>query len=307
MYLLRSLEDIVDAARRAKGERVLAVAAAEDASVIEAALSAKRNQIADAILVGDEKRIQQILETMNHSPSEFRIVDSDIGSSAERAVELVRSGRAIFLMKGRIETRDFLKPVVNRGSGLNIGRKMSHLAVLELPNYHKLIGNSDGGMILSPELEDKKQIIINATDAFRAMGYENPKIAVLAATETVNSKVVETVDAANLQEMNRKGEITDCIIVGPLSYDLAMSQEIARLKGVECPHCGDFDVLISPNMSAGNILSKCLTISSGAKMAGIIVGAKAPIVLSSRGSTAEEKYYSIALAALVAAGAEVLS
>ena len=300
--MLRSLEDIVDAARRAKGG-VLAVAAAEDASVIEAALSAKRNQIADAILVGDEKRIQQILETMNHSPSEFRIVDSDIGSSAERAVELVRSGRAIFLMKGRIETRDFLKPVVNRGSGLNIGRKMSHLAVLELPNYHKLIGNSDGGMILSPELEDKKQIIINATDAFRAMGYENPKIAVLAATETVNSKVVETVDAANLQEMNRKGEITDCIIVGPLSYDLAMSQEIARLKGVS-PLRG-FRVL-TLNMS-GNILSKCLTISSGAKMAGIIVGAKAPIVLSSRGSTAEEKYYSIALAALVAAGAEVLS
>ena len=205
--MFRSLEAIADAARMATGKRVLAVAAAEDESVIEAALSAKRSQIADAILVGDADRIRDILEKMGCSSSEFRIVQAGDGGSGETAVQLVRSGEANFLMKGRIETRDFLLPVVNRERGLNMGRLMSHLAVFELPTYHKLIGNSDGGMILFPGLEEKKQIILNAAAAFHAMGYEDPKIAVLAATETVNPKAVETVEAAKLQEMNRMGRL----------------------------------------------------------------------------------------------------
>jgi phosphate butyryltransferase len=241
---------------------------------------------------------------MGLKASDYNIVEAGSRGPGQKAVDLVRSGDANFLMKGFIDSRDFLKPVVSHENGLNNGRTMSHLGVNKLPNYHKLIVNTDGGMVVYPTLEDKKQIIENAVSAFRAIGYEMPKVAVLSSVEKVNPKIVETVEAAKLEEMNKNGEITGCAVVGPLSYDVAMSAEIARHKGFDCPYCGDFDILVVPNINAGNILGKCWTVSAGALMAGIIVGAKVPIVLNSRGESAKEKFYSLALAALTAAGSE---
>lgn len=300
--MYRDFDALVEAVKKTASKRVVAVAAAEDPSIIEAVLYAKRQQIADPILVGDVIQIKKALEEMGLSPSDFDIVAAGKDGPGQTAVDLVRSGDANFLMKGGMETRDMLRPVVSRDNDLGTGRTMSHLAVNKLPEYHKLIANTDGGMCLYPTLEEKKHIIENAAAAFRAMGYENPKIAVLACIETVNPKIIETVEAAKLEEMNKNGEIKGCTVIGPMSYDVAMSAEIAHHKGIDCPYSEDFDVLVAPNINAGNILGKTWTTTVHSKMAGIIVGAKVPIVLNSRGASAEEKYLSIVLAARVASG-----
>lgn len=202
--MYKDFDAIVQAVKKIETRRIVAVAAAEDASVVEAVLEAKNQQIAEPILIGDAAKIKNVLIGMDLSPADFRIEQEGPLGPAQTAVDLVKAGEANFLMKGMMETRDLLKPVVSRENGLGTGRIMSHLAVNKLPNYHKLIANTDGGMVVYPSLEDKKHIIENAAAAFRAMGYENPKIAVLTCVEFVNPKIIETVEAAKLQEMNQK-------------------------------------------------------------------------------------------------------
>ena len=184
-------------------------------------------------------------------------------------------------MKGKIQTSDLLRAVVNKEKGLRTGSVMSHLVIHELPTYHKLLAVTDGGMMMYPNVDEKKQIIENAVNTLIAMGYDEPKVAVLAAVETVNPKMPESVDAGILKEMNQRGEIKNCMVEGPISYDLTMSKESAEIKGFNSPVTGDADILIVPNITAGNILGKALVYSAGAKMAGFIVGAKVPIVLTS--------------------------
>lgn len=195
-----------------------------------------------------------------------------------------------------------LKAVVAEESGLRTGRLMSHLAFLKIPNYHKMIVLTDSGMVLYPNLQQKKQIIENAVENLRNMGYDTPKVGVLAAVEKVNPKQPETVDAAELTEMNRRGEIQNCIVEGPLSYDILMSRESARKKGFTGELVGDPDILVVPDMPCGNILGKALLFSAEADMAGLIVGAKAPIALTSRGATEKEKRQSLLLAAACVKG-----
>lgn len=295
-------EEVVRAVKGHGGKRVIAVAGAEDRSVIEAALHAQREGIAEAVFVGDAGKIDSILKEIGEDPAACKIEAAGPQGAGQTAVELVQDGRANVLMKGLLETRDLLKPVVSKSNRLNMGRPMTHLAFFKLPNYHKLIVNTDGGMMVYPTLEEKKSIIENAVAALRAMGYERPKVGVLAGIEKVNPKMTETVEADALKQMALRGEITGCDVEGPVSYDVAMSAEIARHKGFQCPWCGDFDVLVVPSLVTGNVLGKSWTVTAGADMAGIVVGARAPIVLTSRGSTAKEKFYAIALASLAAAG-----
>jgi len=297
----RDFSEIVAKARASETRRVLAVAAADDEHVIEAVLKARREGIADAILVGDAIKIRALISGQGGDPADFEIVAVASGeNSGQTAVDLVKAGKADILMKGIMETRELLKPVVARENNLHTGRVMSHMAFFKLPNYPKLIVNTDGGMVVYPSLEDKKSIIINAVASLRAMGYACPKVAVLAGVEKVNPKMIETVEADQLKQMNLSGEIPDCIVEGPLSYDIAMDAEIARRKGSDCPHSGDFDVLVVPNLAAGNLLGKSWTVTAQAVMAGIIVGAKVPVIIVSRGSGCEEKFLSIALAAVAA-------
>ncbi len=304
--MYRDFSEIVEKTRAAQTKSVLAVAAAEDTHVIEAVLKAGREGIADAILVGNAPIIRELIRSQEGDPADFEIVTAASDENAgQAAVSLVKAGKANILMKGKMETRDLLKPVVARENDLHTGRVMSHMAFNKLPNYPKLIVNTDGGMIVYPSLEDKKNIIINAVTTLRAMGYDCPKIAVLAGVEKVNPKMIETVEADQLKQMNLSGEIPDCIVEGPLSYDIAMDAEIARYKGSHCPHSGDFDVLVVPNLAAGNILGKSWTVTAQSVMAGIIVGAKVPVIIVSRGSSSEEKFLSIALAAVAAEGKQV--
>ena len=215
----------------------------------------------------------------------------------------MKTGKADFLMKGMIETREILGPVVKKENDLRTGAVMSHVVFFDrIPHRDRFIVQTDGGMIMYPTLSDKKAILENAVAALRAIGFECPRMAVLAPIETVNPKMIETVEANALKEMFLRGEIEDCFVEGPISYDIAMSEEFAKHKKFDCPYCGDFDALIMPNMAAGNILGKCWTATCDSLMGGIIMGAKVPIILDSRSSSSEEKYYAIAIAALIAAG-----
>lgn len=195
-------------------------------------------------------------------------------------------------------TGNLLKGVLSPDADLRTGSLMSHVMLFEVPGYHKLLGVTDGGMCTYPDLEKKVGIVKNAVRFFHKIGVEKPNVAALCAIETINPKMQETVDGAELKRMSLAGELGECYVEGPISYDLAMVPELSAVKGyTACPCCGDFDILLVPEIVVGNVLGKCLTYTCGGRMAGIVMGCKVPIVLTSRGSSAEEKYYSLAMGA----------
>lgn len=278
--------------------RKVAVVVAEDEHTLEAVFKANKKRIVDPILIGNKEKIKEILDRKNYILNdEFIIGVENDRDAAYKAVELVNMNKADFIMKGKIQTADLLRAVVDKEKGIRTDRLMSHFAILEIPTYHKLLVITDGGMVMYPSLEEKKQIIQNAVDVMLSLDYKEPKIGVLTAVEKVNPKMPETVDAAELKEMNENGEIKNCIVEGPISYDLSMNKESAETKGFHSPVVGDVDILLTSNITAGNTLAKSLIYSGNSKMAGFIVGAKVPVVLTSRGSSTEEKYLSLVLSA----------
>lgn len=281
-------------------KKTVALVRAEDDHALEAVAEVVKIGLIDAVLVGNREAIKKTAEKIGFSVTDDQIVDAeDPESAAAEGVKLIREGRADFLMKGKLETSQMLRPVVNKQTGLNKGGVMSHVSLTEVPAYHKMVLTTDGGMLPYPTLEQKKHIIENAVYVMNRLGYEEPKVCVLAASETPNPKMPESMEAAALKEMNQKGEIENCIVEGPISFDLAMVKEKAEIKGYESPCAGDADILIVPNIHAGNILGKCLIEMANSKMAGLIVGAQCPIVLTSRGASSEEKFNSLMLACIV--------
>ena len=281
-------------------KKTVALVRAEDDHALEAVAEVVKKGLIDAVLVGNREAIKKTAEKIGFSVTDDQIVDAeDPESAAAEGVKLIREGRADFLMKGKLETSQMLRPVVNKQTGLNKGGVMSHVSLTEVPAYHKMVLTTDGGMLPYPTLEQKKHIIENAVYVMNRLGYEEPKVCVLAASETPNPKMPESMEAAALKEMNQKGEIENCIVESPISFDLAMVKEKAEIKGYESPCAGDADILIVPNIHAGNILGKCLIEMANSKMAGLIVGAQCPIVLTSRGASSEEKFNSLMLACIV--------
>ncbi len=301
--VFHNFDELIAKVKGAPDKKIMAVACANDDHTLEAVVNARREGIIEPLLVGDKKIIHEILEKLGESiPEEniFDVPEDDLQKACETAVKLVREGRANFLMKGKVDTKIILKEVVNKEYGLGTGKLMSHFTMFQIPTYHKLILPVDGGMVTYPDLEQKKQIIENTVETLRSMGYDCPKVGVLACVEKVNPKMPESVEAAQLQEMNEKGVIRNCIVEGPIQYDCVMRKDLADFKGLKSQIAGDPDILIAPNIHAGNIMGKMYAISCGGKMAGFIVGAKCPIVMVSRGSTAEEKYLSIVVSAAAA-------
>ena len=293
--MLRDFNDL-----RAKlgenSKKTIAVAAAGDAHTLEAVFDAAREFGVDYILTGDKKEILAVYAELNHTIDEGKIIDTpDFEEAAKAAVSLIKAKKADILMKGKLPTSTLLKAVLNKEDGIRLGTEMSHMAVLECPGHDRLLFMSDGGMLPYPDLEQKKGILENGVNFMHALGYDTPNIAVLAAAETVSDKMPETVDAAELTKLNTNGEIAGCIVEGPLSFDLAISSEAAKIKGIESRVSGKSDLLLMPNIATGNIMSKALLYLGGAKMAGCVLGAEVPIVLVSRGATAEEKRLSILL------------
>lgn len=216
------------------------------------------------------------------------------------AVELIHSGQANALMKGKLETGQIMRAVVSKENGLRKGGLISVVGFFETERYHKLFAVSDMAVNTYPDLQGKKDILENAVRVFHAMGNDNPKVAVLAAVEKLNPKMPETVDADALKKMNESGEITGCTVEGPISFDIATSRQAAQIKGFDSPVAGDADILLVPDIVSGNILAKSLTGFGGAVTAGIVVGAAVPVILVPRSAEASDKYYSIALAAYTA-------
>lgn len=301
----RNFNDLAEKARTLPDRRRCVVAGAEDDHVLEAVFAArKEGLIGDPVLTGSAERIAGQVRALGEDPETCLIADVSGGKNpAQRAVELIAEGAGDFLVKGRLDTKDLLKPVVDRANNLHSqdspsGGLMSHLAFFQIPGVDRLVVLTDGGMVVYPDLNQKKGLILNAATTLRTMGWDRPKVAVLCAIEKVNPKMRETVEAAELAAMNRRGEIPGCIVEGPISYDVAMDPGIAAIKGYTSENCGRFDVLVAPDMTSGNLLGKSLLVSAHAILAGIVVGARIPIVVTSRGSSAEEKFYSIALCAV---------
>jgi len=287
------------------GRRRLAVASAQEATVLEAVADAYREGIAEPILVGDPAAIAAAAKEANEGRgvdiSPFRLIEeSNLNASAARAVALVRSGEADFLMKGIIDTSLLLRAALNKETGLNAGRLASHVAVIEVPAYHKLFAVTDAALNIAPDLPAFVDIINSAVAVANALEVKTPKVALLAAVEKVNpDKMPCTVTASILTQMNRRGQIKNCIVDGPLALDNAISAESARIKKIQSEVAGDADILVVPDIEAGNILYKCLLDLAGAKGAAVIMGATVPLVLTSRADTAETKLASIALASLL--------
>lgn len=296
--VVKNFDELISQVKGYPEAKRMVVAAAGEEHTLEAVLHARKEGIVTPILVGDKAKIMEILEKLGETVPEEDIYDvPEVVAAAEKSVALIREGKGDFLMKGYLDTSVLLKAVVNKENGLGKGGVMSHFTMFEVPGYHKILVAVDGGMVTYPTLEQKKAIIENTVGVLHAFGYENPKVGVLACVEKVNPKMPETVEADALAQMNKNGEITGCIIEGPISYDCAMSKEVADLKGFKSEVSGDADILIAPNIHAGNIMGKMLTVTVKARMAGFIVGAKCPIVLTSRGSSADEKYMSIVVSA----------
>jgi phosphate butyryltransferase len=301
--VLKNFDVLVEKVKAFPEPMRVVVAAAGDEHTLEAITEAMNEGIVTPVLVGDKAKIDEICAKLGLNIPEENIYDEpDADEAAKKSVALIHEGKGDFIMKGKLETAQILKPVVNKETGLGTGRVMSHFVFDELPYYHKLLVTTDGGMMTYPTLEQKKQIIENTVDTLKALGYENPKIAVVAAVEKVNPKMPETVEADALKQMNLNGEIKDCIVEGPISLDIALDKDIADIKGFDSPVAGDADVILVPNIQVGNILGKSITVIAKGNMAGFIVGSKVPIVLTSRGSSAKEKFLSLVLAAAVSAG-----
>lgn len=287
----------------AGGRQTIAIAAADDAEVLEAVREADALGLADAILVGDRAAILA-LAGPGGLPAGARIVDiADKAAAALEAARLVRTGEAAALVKGSINTSDFLRAALDKDAGLRTGGLLSHLGVFEIPGEDRLLFQSDGGMNVAPSLEEKAQILGNAVAALQRLGIAEPRVAILTANEQVNPKVQATVDAAALVESWKAGAWPSCIVEGPIAFDVASSAEAARRKGLASRIAGETDLYIVPTIEAGNIMGKVLCRYARARMAGIVLGALRPIVLVSRADDAAAKVHSLALACLASKGA----
>lgn len=282
--------------------KTVSVAVAQDSAVLEAVKAAKERKIANAILVGDEEKIKEIAASIEMDLSEFTIIhEPDDIQASLTAVKLAHDGKADMYMKGLIDTKNFLKSVLDREVGLRTGGALSHVCVFDVPGIEQLLFLTDVAFMTYPTLEDKINIIKNTIPVANACGVECPKIAPLAAVEVVNPKMPVTVDAAELTRMNAEGEITGCIIDGPLSLDLAIDPEAALHKGATDRLIqGDADILLFPDIHAGNLVYKAMVHMVPVKNGCILTGTKVPVILTSRSDTFETKVNSIALASVVA-------
>lgn len=297
--MLKSLTTLLELAKQ-KGVCRIAVAAAADKHVLDAIMMAKQEGFADPILVGEKPAIESIAAEIGFKLDGVTIIDiADPYKASVEAVALIRNGKADILMKGLVGTGPMLKAVLDKEIGLRKGATLSHVALFETQFYHKLIGVTDAAMNVAPEFDEKVSMVQNAVEVFHKLGIQEPKVAIVCAVETVNPKMEATVHAAMLTLMNRRKQIKGCIIDGPLALDNAVSAESAHHKGIVSDVSGDVDLIVTHDINSGNVLYKSLNFLGGATTAAVIMGAKVPIVLTSRADSERSKLMSIALAAAI--------
>jgi len=295
---LSQLQDLIDKDHKPKK---MVLAASEDAHSLSAVTEAARQNIIRPILVGDRDKTLGMAEILNLDISKFEMIRADNPVAAvTMSVKMVHDGEADVLMKGKVGTSDMLRCVLNKDYGLRTGNLLSHFAYFEVETYHKLIAVTDVAMNIAPNLTEKISILNNAVRVLNNLGIPKPKVAVLGAVEKVNTDMDATLDAALLSKMNQRDQILNCIVDGPLAFDNAVSLESARHKEIKSEVAGDTDLLLMPDIEVGNVLYKTLVFFAKAKVASMIVGASAPIVLTSRSDSEQAKFDSILLAAVAA-------
>ncbi len=297
--MITRLQELIELAQENPPARV-AVAAAAHKLVLQSVQRAVERRLIVPLLVGIESDIRAEAEAIGWDLEDERIVPTATNlAAADAAVELVRQGEAQVLMKGYLHTDEMLRAILRHETGLRTDRLLSHVFVLEVPTYHKLLLITDAAINIHPDIPEKAAITQNAVDLARRLGVEVPKVAALSSIETINPKIPSTVHAACLHKMSERGQIKGAIVDGPLAFDNAISAEAAEEKGIKSPVSGDVDVVVVPDLDAGNILSKNLEYLASAKMAGIVMGASAPVVLTSRSDPPRARVYSLALASLL--------
>lgn len=294
--MIKNFQQLKDMLKEMPEKRKIAVAPAQDLHTLEAIVNASRDGMVTPVLIGNESEIRAILVELSADPDEMKIIHvEDPIECIQKAVDLVKAGEVDCIMKGKIETGQMMKVLVNKETGIRKNDTMSLLAFMESPHYHKIFAITDVGLLVYPTKEQKKAAIENAVSAFHTLGIVEPKVAILAAVEKVNPKMKETVDADGIKAEGIKG----CIIEGPISYDLAMDPESAMIKGYVSPVSGDADILVVPDIVSGNIAAKTITSIGGGRTGGVVLGASVPVLLVSRAASADDKYMSIVLAALI--------
>ncbi|HET6978929.1 MAG TPA: phosphate acetyltransferase [Pyrinomonadaceae bacterium] len=272
-----------------------------EATALEGAVEAARKGLIAPLLVGPAAKIAETAEQSRIDLGNLPIVDVPHShAAAARAVELIREGKAEILMKGSLHTDELMAAVVSRDGGLRTGRRISHVFIMDVPTYHKVLIVTDGAINIAPSLEDKVDICQNAIDLAIALGLEKPKVAILAAVETVTSKMPATLDAAALCKMAERGQIKGALLDGPLAFDNAISTQAAETKGIKSAVAGDPDILLAPDLEASNILAKQLSFLANADSAGMVLGAKVPVILTSRADSVRARIASCGVAKVVA-------
>jgi phosphate butyryltransferase len=296
---LTKLSDLYEIAKKNRKKRLI-VAVAQDEHSLEAVCAVVKLGLVDATLVGSAAKIRAIADKLKMDLSGFNIVNEENdGAAVKLAVKMVHDKEGDILMKGNVPSAVLLRGVLDKECGLRKSDVLSHFALFEVPTYHKLIGLTDAAMVIAPDLKTKIAIINNAVEFMNRLGIAKPKVAILGAVELVNESMPATLDAALISKMNQRGQIKNCIIDGPLAYDNAVSIQSATHKGIVSDVAGDADLLIVPDIEAGNILYKAYGFSANAILAANILGAAAPIVLTSRSDTEEAKQASIVMAAAI--------
>ena len=306
MIPIPTLERLLDEARAA-GPLRLVVAAAESDTALGAAAQARRQRIADVVLVGSPGPIRARLAALGEDPRLFTVEAApDDEAAARRAVAMVRAGEAAVLMKGRLQTSELLRAVLDRSAGLRAGRLLSDVMVADHPlsSAPRLLGVTDGGVNVAPTLAQKREILLNAVALFQKLGYERPRVACLCAVETVTEAMPHTLDARELAAANARGELPGCVVSGPLALDNALSVDAARAKGIDDPVAGRADLLLVPAIETGNALGKAFTYLGRSLVAHAVMGARAPVLIPSRVERAQDKLLSIALGVLAASRPE---
>lgn len=297
--IFKSLDEIVYNMQKCSKKKRMVVAGADEEHTLDAVRIAKKEGIISAILIGDSKRISEILNDLGEGCSEYEIIHNT-ENPVDMAVGLIRENKADVLMKGNIQTSTLIKSVLNKDIGIMKGKLLSHVLFVQAPSYHKIFAVTDSAIIPNPDLNQKKAILENTVTAMMSLGYDTPKVAALTAVEVVNPKMQETVDADELKKLNQDGKIKNCIVEGPISMDLAFDKDAGKIKGFTSEVVGDPDILLMPNLLVGNIAVKTLKIFGQSTVAGLVLGATVPIVLTSRSTSTRSKYMSIALGAAIA-------
>ena len=292
---LKSFDQIVDRAKACIKRRRVVIAGADAENILLGAFQAQDAGFATPILVGEAAKVEPMLERLGLKDKEYRLVAIQKGENAtQAAIDLINRGEGDILMRGNVQTREFLMPILDRKNKLRTERLLTHIDLVSMPEYPKLIAIGDVTVTIEPNLSQKKAIIRNMVDTLRFIEDEKPNIAMLALVEETSFHMKDTIEAHELVQEHNKKPIADCNLVGPIAYDLILSKEAARLKNYDCPLCGEFDGIVAPSLLAGNLIVKGWQMHAAAKTCGVVVGARVPVALTSRSDGADVAFRSLA-------------